>query len=72
MPRNFRNQAPKDQAGLVVDSKRFFDAVTRSYCSQAISLEKRLKIDYAIAKETTTNQNIRVFWVIVFGCQQTA
>ena len=62
-PRDFRNQIPKDPAGLVVDSKGFFDAVTRSCCSQAISLEKRLQIDYAIAKETTTNQNIMVYWV---------
>eukprot|EP00435_Cladocopium_sp_Y103_P025552 s3203_g6.t1 len=62
-PRDFRNQVPSDPAGLVIDSKGFFDAVTRSCCSQAISLEKRLQIDYAIAKETTTNQNILVFWV---------
>ena len=62
-PREFRNQIPKDPAGLVIDSKGFFDAVTRSCCSQAISLERRLQIDYAIAKEPTVNQNILVFWV---------
>ena len=62
-PREFRDQIPKDPAGLVIDSQGFFDAVTRSCCSQAISLERRLHIDYAIAKETTVNQSILVFWV---------
>ena len=62
-PREFRNLRPKIPAALVIDSRGFYDAVTRSCCSQAISSERRLQIDYAIAKETTTNQNIVVFWV---------
>lgn len=48
---------------MVIDSKGFFDAITRSCCSQAVSVEKRLQIDYAIAKKTTVKQNIIVFWV---------
>lgn len=62
-PRMFREQVPTNPAALVIDSKGFYDAVTRSCCSQSISLERRLQIDYAIAKETTENQNILVFWV---------
>ena len=62
-PRNFRSQKPKDPAGLVIDSKGFYDAITRSCCSQAISVERRLQIDYAIAKETMKIQNILAFWV---------
>lgn len=62
-PREFRAMTPEEQAGLVLDSKGFFDAVTRSCCSQAISQERRLQIDYSIAKETTEKQNILVFWV---------
>lgn len=31
--------------------------------SQAISVERRLQIDYAIAKETMTKQHITGFWV---------
>ena len=57
-PRQFREQTPKEAAALVVDSKGFYDAVTRSCCSQAMSVERRLMIDYAIAK-----QNITVYWV---------
>ena len=62
-PRQFREQVPIDPTALVIDSKGFFDAITRSCCSQAVSVEKRLQIDYAIAKETTVKQNIIVFWV---------
>ncbi|CAL1147909.1 unnamed protein product [Cladocopium goreaui] len=62
-PRQFREIVPTNPAALVIDSKGFFDAITRSCCSQAVSVEKRLQIDYAIAKETTVNQNIIVFWV---------
>ena len=62
-PKAFRSQTPKDPAGLVIDSKGFYDAISRSCCSQAISVERRLQIGYAIAKETMKNQNILAFWV---------
>ena len=62
-PKAFREMTPENPSALVLDSKGFFDAVTRSCCSQAISQEKRLQIDYSIAKETTEKQNILVFWV---------
>ena len=62
-PRQFREMTPEEPSGLVLDSKGFFDAVTRSCCSQAISQEKRLQIDYSIAKETAEKQNILIFWV---------
>ena len=62
-PKDFRNQVPNNPAALVVDSKGFFDAVTRSCCSQAISVERRLQIDYSIAKETCEKQHILMFWV---------
>ena len=61
-PRQFRQMVPKVPACLVIDSKGFYDAVTRSCCSQALSVERRLQIDYAIAKETEKNQNVLVFW----------
>ena len=48
----------------MTDSKGFYDAVTRSCCSQAISVERRLQIDYyAIAKETMSNQNFLAVWI---------
>ena len=62
-PREFRDAKPKNPSALVIDSKGFFDAVTRSCCSQAVSQERRLQIEYSIAKETTESQNIIVFWV---------
>lgn len=62
-PKRFRNRKPELPAAIVIDSKGFYDAVTRSSCSSAVSLEKRLQIDYAIAKETTEMQNILVFWI---------
>ena len=62
-PRDFRKTIPKVPSCIVIDSKGFYDAVTRSCCSQAISVERRLMIDYAIARETMTNQNIWAFWV---------
>ena len=62
-PKEFRNLKPQHPAALVVDSKGFYDAVTRSCCSQSISVERRLQIDYAIAKETMENQNIIAFWI---------
>ena len=61
-PKAFREQVPEKTACLVVDSKGFFDAVTKSCSSPTISVEKRLQIDYAIAKESMALQNIVVFW----------
>ena len=61
-PRDFRKTKPSDVAALVTDSKGFYDAVTRSCASSALSAERRLQIDYAIAKETCQNQCILVFW----------
>lgn len=61
-PRAFRELTPEHPAALVLDSKGFFDAVTRSCCSQAISQE-RLQIDYAIAKETSKKQHALIYWV---------
>lgn len=62
-PRQFREMTPSKPGALVIDSKGFYDAITRSCCSQAISVERRLQIDYAIAKETMKKQNILPFWV---------
>ena len=62
-PKQFREKKPEHDSGLVIDSKGFYDAVTRSCCSQAISVERRLQIDYAIAKETMSNQRVLPFWV---------
>ena len=62
-PKQFREMTPEHEAALVIDSKGFYDAITRSCCSQAISVERRLQIDYAIAKETMTKQHITGFWV---------
>ena len=54
---------PVNKAAPVIDSKGLYDALTRSCCSQAMSVEKRLQIDYAIAKGTMVTQNIQTFWV---------
>lgn len=62
-PREFRNNTPKIPSCLVIDSKGFYDAVTRSCSSQSISVERRLMIDYAIARETIDKQGVLVFWV---------
>ena len=62
-PKQFREMTPKHEAALVIDSKGFYDAIARSCCSQAVSVERRLQIDYAIAKETMLKQNITGFWV---------
>ena len=66
-PRDFRNQVPKNPAALVVDSEGFFDAVTRSCCSQAISVERHIQLDYSIAKETCEKQHMLMFWVNNLG-----
>ena len=62
-PKEFRDSSPPAPAGIVVDSKGFYDAITRSCSSQSVSLERRLLIDYAIAKETLSKQNIYPYWV---------
>ena len=62
-PAEFRKTTPKVPSCLVVDSKGFYDAVTRSCCSSSISVERRLMIDYAIARETMEKQHIIAFWV---------
>ena len=62
-PKEFRNNTPKIPSCLVIDSKGFYDAVTRSCSSQSISVERRLMIDYAIARETIDKQGVLVFWV---------
>ncbi|CAL1138729.1 unnamed protein product [Cladocopium goreaui] len=62
-PKEFRESKPSVPSALVIDSKGFYDAVTRSCCSQSISVERRLMIDYAIARETMTNQWILAYWV---------
>ena len=62
-PKEFRESKPSVPSALVIDSKGFYDAVTRSCCSQSISVERRLTIDYAIARETMTNQWILAYWV---------
>ena len=62
-PKELRNLKPENPAAIVMDSKGFYDAITRSCCSQSISVERRLQIDYAIAKETMENQNILAFWI---------
>ena len=62
-PRKFRESIPREPAAVVVDSKGFFDAISRSCCSQSVSLERRLHIDYSIARETLENQNIKPFWI---------
>ena len=36
-PRQFREMTPSKPAALVIDSKGFYDAITRSCCSQAIA-----------------------------------
>ena len=62
-PKMFRESTPQDPAGVVMDSKGFYDAITRSCSSSSVSLERRLLIDYAIAKETLSKQNIYPYWV---------
>lgn len=69
-PRAFREKVPEKTACLVVGSKGFFDAVTKSCSSLTISVEKILQIDYSIAKESMSLQNIAAFWTsnIKFSC----
>ena len=61
-PREFRTWIPEVQSGLVIDSKSLYDALTRSACSTALAIEKRLAIDYAIARASLQERNIVPFW----------
>ncbi len=62
-PKQFREMTPVHEAAVVIDSKGFYDAITRSCSSQSVSVERRLQIDYAIAKETLNKQHITPYWV---------
>ena len=53
--RKFRDKIPLFPSALVAES-------TKSCCSAALSVEGRLAIDHAIAKETMANQNIIGCW----------
>ena len=61
-PREFRKWSPEAAAGLVIDSKSLCDALTRSACSSALAIEKRLAIDYAIARACLSDQHVVPFW----------
>ena len=61
-PREFRQWTPQDQSGLVIDSKSLYDALTRSACSSSLAMEKRLAIDYAIARACLSERNVVPFW----------
>ena len=61
-PREFRTWTPEYPSGLVIDSKSLYDALTRSACSTALAIEKRLAIDYAIARASLQERNIVPFW----------
>ena len=53
---------PEVPSGLVLDSKSLYDALTRSACSTALALEKRLAIDYAIARTCLRERNSTPYW----------
>ncbi|CAE7357072.1 RE1, partial [Symbiodinium sp. KB8] len=61
-PREFRTWTPEETSGLVIDSKSLYDALTRSACSTALAIEKRLAIDSAIARASLQERNIVPFW----------
>ncbi|CAE7253172.1 RE1 [Symbiodinium sp. CCMP2592] len=61
-PRQFQQWVPEHPSGLVIDSKSLYDALTRSACSSALAMEKRLAIDYAIARACLQERNVRPFW----------
>ena len=50
-PRVFRNSKPVNISALVTDSKGFYDAVTRSCCSSAISVEDAFKSTTLLPKK---------------------
>ena len=61
-PREFRRWTPENQSGLVIDSKSLYDALTRSACSSSLAMEKRLAIDYAIARACLNERNVVPYW----------
>ena len=61
-PRQFQQWTPEQPSGLVIDSKSLYDALTRSACSSALAMEKRLAIDYAIARACLQERHVLAFW----------
>ena len=61
-PRQFQQWTPEQPSGLVIDSKSLYDALTRSACSSALAMEKRLAIDYAIARACLQERHVLPFW----------
>ena len=59
-PREFQKWTPVHLSGLVTDSKILLDALTRSACSSALAMEKRLAIDYAIARACQPSDGVRL------------
>ena len=55
-PREFRKQRPKHTALLVVDSRGLYDASSK-LSSASTSQEKKLELEYAIARDWTLRQN---------------
>ena len=66
-PKVFQQWVLEKMSGLVVDSKSLYDALTRSACSSALAVEKRLAIDYAIARACLQERNVRPFWTTTLG-----
>ena len=62
-PKEFQQWTPTHKAGLVLDSKSLYDALTRSACSTALAVEKRLAIDYSIARASLRECNVSPFWI---------
>ena len=61
-PRSFQQWVPEQSSGLVIDSKSMYDALTRSACKNALAMEKRLAIDYAIARACLAERHVQPFW----------
>ena len=61
-PKMFQRWEPEHPSGLVIDSKSLYDALTRSACSSALAMEKRLAIDYAIARACLRERHVLPFW----------
>ena len=61
-PKEFQQWVPDKASGLVIDSKSLYDALTRSACSSALAMEKRLAIDYAIARACLSERHVQPCW----------
>ena len=61
-PKVFQQWTPLEKSGLVIDSKSLYDALTRSACSSALAMEKRLAIDYAIARACLSERCVQPYW----------